>query len=77
MKSFEEQARGIVKSTEKSGECLYFMCADGLYPPGKPEEIIYETMPEIECAAVDREQGKGFGRRAGDGACFAGDMQKA
>jgi len=56
--SFEERARGNVKSTEKSGECLYFLCADALYPPGKPESAIFESLPEVECAAVDREQAK-------------------
>ncbi|MCL2225800.1 MAG: terminase large subunit [Defluviitaleaceae bacterium] len=56
--SFEERARGNVKSTEKSGECLYFMCADAIYPPGKPEKAEFESLPEIECAAVDREQAK-------------------
>jgi len=66
--SFEERGRGNVKSTEKSAECLYFMCADAIYPPGRPELAEYEIMPEIECAAVDRDQAK---RVWGDGRAMA------
>lgn len=56
--SFNFRARGNVKSTEMSGVALYGMCADAIYPPYRPEERRFETMPEVECAAVDREQAK-------------------
>lgn len=57
-KSFNFRARGNVKSTEMSGVALYGMCADAIYPPGHPELRRYEIAPEVECAAVDREQAK-------------------
>lgn len=57
-KAFNMRARGNVKSTEMSGIALYGMCGDCVYPPGNPEFKRYEEMPEIECAAVDREQAK-------------------
>lgn len=57
-KAFNMRARGNVKSTEMSGVALYGMCGDCVYPPGKPELKRYEEMPEIECAAVDKEQAK-------------------
>lgn len=56
--AFEFRARGNVKSTEMSGVALYGMCADAIYPPYQPELRKFETMPEIECAAVDREQAR-------------------
>ena len=56
--SFNFRARGNVKSTEMSGVALYGMCADAIYPPYRPDERLFETMPEVECAAVDREQAK-------------------
>lgn len=56
--AFEFRARGNVKSTEMSGVALYGMCADAIYPPYKPELRRFESMPEVECAAVDREQAK-------------------
>lgn len=56
--SFNMRARGNVKSTEMSGIALYGMCADAIYPPYKPELAKFEQMPEVECAAVDREQAK-------------------
>lgn len=56
--SFEMRARGNVKSTEKSGEALYYLGGDAIYPPGKPELAAYEMMPEVECAAVDRQQAR-------------------
>lgn len=52
------RARGNVKSTEMSGIALYGMCGDCVYPPGHPELKQYEDSPEVECAAVDREQAK-------------------
>lgn len=57
-KSFNMRARGNVKSTEMSGIALYGMCSDCVYPPGHPELKQYEDSPEVECAAVDREQAK-------------------
>ncbi len=57
-KSFNMRARGNVKSTEMSGIALYGMCGDCVYPPGHPELKQYEDSPEVECAAVDREQAK-------------------
>jgi phage terminase large subunit-like protein len=57
-KSFNERARGNVKSTEMSGIALYGMCGDCIYPPGHPDEKAYEDSPEVECAAVDKDQAK-------------------
>lgn len=54
--SYNKRARGNYKSTEKSGQCLYHMCADAIYPPGRPEAARFEMEPEVECAAVDRGQ---------------------
>ena len=54
--TYEKRARGNFKSTEKSGQCLYHMCGDALYPPGHPEEARYERSPEVDCVAVDRGQ---------------------
>lgn len=55
-KTYNKRARGNVKSTEVSCKGLYHLCADAVYPPYKPEEAIFETEPEVECAAVDRGQ---------------------
>lgn len=57
-KSFNMRARGNVKSTEMSGIALYGMCGDCVYPPGHPELKVYEDSPEVECAAVDKDQAK-------------------
>jgi phage terminase large subunit-like protein len=57
-KTLHIRARGNVKSTENSAKCNYHMCADGMYPPGHPEQIAYEMMPEVHCAAVDKGQAK-------------------
>lgn len=57
-RTYNKRARGNVKSTEKSGQCLYHMCGDVIYPPYQPELAQFETEPEVECAAVDREQAK-------------------
>lgn len=54
--SYNKRARGNYKSTEKSGQCLYHMCADAIYPPGHPEAARFEMEPEVECAAVDKPQ---------------------
>lgn len=56
--SFQLRARGNVKSTENSADCCYSMCADAIYPPRHPELARYEQMPEVSCAAVDRDQAK-------------------
>ena len=55
-RTYNKRARGNFKSTEKSGQALYHMCADALYPPYHPEAAVYEQEPEVECAAVDRSQ---------------------
>lgn len=55
-KSYNQRSRGNVKSTEMSGVANYGLCGDCVYPPGHPELKRYEDMPEIECAAVDRQQ---------------------
>ena len=55
-KAYNKRARGCFKSTEKSAQCLYHMCADVLYPPYQPELKQFEMAPEVECAAVDRAQ---------------------
>lgn len=68
-KSFNFRARGNVKSTEMSGIALYGMCADAIYPPGHPEQRRFEMAPEVECAAVDREQA----RRVWGDACRMGE----
>ena len=57
-RTYNKRARGNFKSTEKSGQCLYHMCADTMYPPYHPELARFEMMPEVECAAVDRTQAK-------------------
>lgn len=49
-------ARGNAKSTVMSGIANYGMCADALYPPGRPDLAKYEASPEIIIGAVDREQ---------------------
>lgn len=56
--AFDLRARGNVKSTESSANCAYFMCADAIYPPGHPELAQYEMLPEVHCAAVDKDQAK-------------------
>lgn len=57
-KSYNQRARGNVKSTEMSGIALYGMCSDCVYPPRRPELRMFEENPEIECAAVDKDQAK-------------------
>ena len=54
--TYNKRSRGNWKSTEKSGQCLYHMCGDAIYPPYQPEAAKYEMAPEVECAAVDRGQ---------------------
>lgn len=68
--SYNERARGNVKSTEMSGVALYGMCGDCVYPPGDPSQKRYEEMPEVECAAVDKGQAKrvwGDAQKMGEG----------
>lgn len=55
-RTYNKRARGNFKSTEKSGQCLYHMCGDAMYPPYQPELAVFELEPEVECAAVDRSQ---------------------
>lgn len=55
-RTYNKRARGNFKSTEKSGQALYHMCADVMYPPYQPELAVFEREPEVECAAVDRGQ---------------------
>lgn len=55
-RTYNKRARGNFKSTEKSGQALYHMCGDAMYPPYKPELAVYEIEPEVECAAVDGGQ---------------------
>ena len=55
-RTYNKRARGSYKSTEKSGQCLYHLCADVMYPPYQPELAVFEMEPEVECAAVDRGQ---------------------
>lgn len=57
-RSLNKRGRGNVKSTENSCKCLYHMCGDVIYPPYHPELAVFETEPEVECAAVDRDQAK-------------------
>lgn len=57
-KALNLRARGNVKSTEMSGLSLYGMCGDCVYPPGQPHLKRYEESPEVECAAVDKQQAK-------------------
>jgi len=55
-RTYNKRARGNFKSTEKSGQGLYHMCGDAMYPPYQPEKAVFEQEPEVECAAVDRSQ---------------------
>ena len=55
-RTYNKRARGNFKSTEKSGQALYHMCGDVMYPPYQPEAAVFEMEPEIDCAAVDRGQ---------------------
>ena len=57
-KTYNKRGRGNVKSTEVSCKCNYHMCADVIYPPYKPELAKFEMEPEVECAAVDKDQAK-------------------
>ena len=54
--TYNKRARGNYKSTEKSCQGLFHMCADVIYPPYHPEKAKWDAEPEVECAAVDRPQ---------------------
>ena len=56
--SLNVRGRGNVKSTENSGKALYAMTSDACYPPYQPELAQYELEPEVECAAVDKNQAR-------------------
>ena len=75
-KAYHKRARGNVKSTEVSAKCLYHMCADAIYPPGKPELARYEMSPEVECAAVDRTQARRVWQDACDMAMASPEILK-
>ncbi len=55
-RTYNKRGRGNFKSTEKSGQCLYHMCADVMYPPYREDLAVFEAEPEVLCAAVDRTQ---------------------
>lgn len=57
-KSLKEVGRGNAKSAEMSGLSLYGLCGDCYYPPGSPHLKVYEDSPQVECAAVDKDQAK-------------------
>jgi phage terminase large subunit-like protein len=57
-KAFNMQGRGGAKSVVLAGIALYVMCADCVYPPGHPEQRMFELSPEVDCVAVDRSQAK-------------------
>lgn len=73
---FQLRARGNVKSTENSADCCYSMCADAIFPPGRPELAKYEISPEVSCAAVDRQQAKRVWSDARDMALASPDIMK-
>ena len=75
-KAYHKRGRGNVKSTEVSGKCLFHMCSDVVYPPGKPELAKYEMSPEVECAAVDRGQAKRVWQDACDMAMASPEIMK-
>lgn len=56
--AYVENPRGHAKTTIAAGIGLYVMAGDALYPPGKPEEAVFEMQPEIDIVAVDRFQGR-------------------
>lgn len=56
--AFHLRGRGNVKSTENSVDCCYSMCADAVYPPGRPDLARFEWSPEVSCAAVDKAQAR-------------------
>ena len=55
-RTYNKRSRGNFKSTEKSGQALYHMCGDVMYPPYRVDLATFEKEPEVECAAVDRSQ---------------------
>ncbi len=75
-KSYSKVARGNAKSAVMSGISLYGMCSDCYYPPGHPELRVYENSPQVECAAVDREQARIVWNDAKDMGENSPDIQK-
>lgn len=57
-KSYNRIARGHAKTTCAAAIGNYVMLGDALYPPGEPENAIFELDPIINIVAVDRGQGK-------------------
>ncbi|MFA6071630.1 MAG: terminase TerL endonuclease subunit [Janthinobacterium sp.] len=57
-KSYKQVGRGNAKSAEMSGLANFGLCGDCYYPPGNPNLRVYENNPQVECAAVDKEQAK-------------------
>ena len=57
-RAFIEMARGNAKSTIMSAIALYGMMSDVIYPPDKPNEILFEKNPQVVCTAYDREQAR-------------------
>ncbi len=57
-KSYKQVGRGNAKSAEMSGISNYGLCGDCYYPLGHPELRVYEKNPQVECAAVDKDQAK-------------------
>lgn len=56
--TYNKIARGHAKSTCQSGIATYGMCGDCYYPPGHPEQRIYDSSPMVECFASDKTQAK-------------------
>ena len=58
VRAYKRIARGHAKTTNAAGVVLYAMCGDALYPPGHPEQAVYEMEPCVQICAVDRVQGR-------------------
>lgn len=56
VRTLDVRSRGTAKSTMNAVKAIYAMTSDAIYPPYRPELAQYESMPEVECAAVDRNQ---------------------
>ncbi len=57
-KSYSKISRGNAKSAIMSGIALYGMCSDCYYPPENAKDKVYESSPQIECTAYDKDQAK-------------------
>lgn len=55
---YKKVGRGNAKSAEMSGMSNYVMCSDYFYPPYQPELRRRGGSPQVECAAVDRQQAR-------------------